>query len=346
MGPHAPGGIQLSGRLAWEGIVQAAREQPPMIPHLFCYAPGLVVRQYAGIPQATVATSQLEAIWRALHLAEKVDLVVIWHMSLLRLLPFLRIGSARVVLMLLGIEAWRRQDPLTRLLLPRINTFLSISDYTWQRFLTYQPHLVGKPRRTLYLGLDSPSGQATTEPAHPPVALIISRLLQAEDYKGHRELIAAWVELRAYLPDAQLWIAGDGDLRPVLEHMVARLGLADQVRFFGSISEAQKQELLLRCRCLAMPSRGEGFGLVYLEAMRHGRPCLVSDCDAAREVVNPPEAGLAVNPADRSAIVAALRRLLSAGPEWAQWSQQARHRYESGFTARHFQERLRRALSL
>jgi glycosyltransferase involved in cell wall biosynthesis len=51
------------------------------------------------------------------------------------------------------------------------------------------------------------------------------------------------------------------------------------------VTEEEKQDLLRRCRCFAMPSRNEGFGLVYLEAMRLGRPCLVSDCDAGREIV-------------------------------------------------------------
>ena len=93
-----------------------------------------------------------------------------------------------------------------------------------------------------------------------------------------------------------------------------------------------------------MPSRGEGFGLVYLEAMRVGRPCLVSTLDAGREVVNPPEAGLAVDPDNREELADAICRLLGDGPEWQQWSKQARQRYEQNFTAKHFQDRLMTAL--
>jgi glycosyltransferase involved in cell wall biosynthesis len=93
-----------------------------------------------------------------------------------------------------------------------------------------------------------------------------------------------------------------------------------------------------------MPSRGEGFGLVYLEAMRQGRPCLVGDSDGGREVVNPPEAGLAVDPGDPLQLAAAVTRLLTPGPEWDRWSLQARRRYEDGFTAQHFRQRLNEAL--
>ena len=56
-----------------------------------------------------------------------------------------------------------------------------------------------------------------------------------------------------------------------------------------------KNELLKKCLCFVMPSRNEGFGLVYLEAMRLGKPCLVSDCDAGREVVSIPGCGFSVS---------------------------------------------------
>jgi phosphatidylinositol alpha-1,6-mannosyltransferase len=112
------------------------------------------------------------------------------------------------------------------------------------------------------------------------------------------------------------------------------------------VPDAEKERLLRRARCLALPSRGEGFGLVYLEAMRLGRPCLVSSLDAGREVVNPPEAGLAADPRRPAELAAAVARLLAASdPEWRAWSAQARARYERGFTAAHFQERLVEALT-
>ena len=136
---------------------------------------------------------------------------------------------------------------------------------------------------------------------------------------------------------------GDGNLRPELESLAQSHGVADAVRFLGRVSEEQKLNILSRCRCLAMPSRSEGFGLVYLEAMRLGRPCLVSDCDAGREVVNPPEAGLAVAPGSPQEIACALQELLTVDSRWQERSRAGR-RFESHFTAAHFRERLRRAL--
>ena len=75
-----------------------------------------------------------------------------------------------------------------------------------------------------------------------------------------------------------------------------------------------------------------------------GRPCLVSNADAGREVVNPPEAGLAVDPDNPAELADAVIRLLSPGLEWDQWSARARARYEAHFTAGHFHRRLMNAL--
>jgi phosphatidylinositol alpha-1,6-mannosyltransferase len=173
---------------------------------------------------------------------------------------------------------------------------------------------------------------------------MVGRLARDEDYKGHREVLTAWPVVRRFIPDAELWVVGDGDLRPELEKIAAWPPTSGGVRFWGAVSEEKKFELIARSRCLVLPSRGEGFGLVYLEAMRSARPCLVSTVDAGREVVQPPECGLAVLPSDTAELASAMKRMLCPGPEWSRWSQSARQRYESYFTAAHFQTRLLRAL--
>jgi phosphatidylinositol alpha-1,6-mannosyltransferase len=158
-------------------------------------------------------------------------------------------------------------------------------------------------------------------------------------------MLAAWPQVLRRIPAAQLWVAGDGDLRAELEHIAATRGIGDRVRFLGQISEERKQELLGACRCLALPSRGEGFGLVYLEAMRMGRPCVVSTLDAGQEVVAPPLAGLSADPSNPERLADAVSELLTVNHAWHLCSGAARQRYAQQFTAHHFQERLRAALT-
>lgn len=320
------GGVQESGREAWEGIVKQI---------------GAGQASFLGYQ---MGQSKIRTALSALAKRRQADILLVWHLHLLKLAPLAVGAAARVVVFLHGIEAWRRQDFITRWALRKVDLFLSNSDHTWERFTAFNPAFRERPHATVHLGAGKSLEVAPPGPAAQPAALMLGRMLRSEDYKGHRQMIEAWPKVLELAPNAELWIAGDGDLRPALQQLAHARGISRRVRFFGQVSEEQKQDLMARCHCLAMPSRGEGFGLVYLEAMRMGRPCLVSDCDGGREVVNPPEAGLAVDPDDQAQLVQAATRLITGGREWDRWSLQARRRYEGRFTAQHYSQRLNEAL--
>lgn len=313
-----PGGIQVSGGIAWHALQQHTDARLLEV---------WAARRWAAVK----AARQLDF---------PSDVVLFWHLDLLKLAPLLPATRRRVVY-LHGVEAWRRRGRITRTYL-RDCTILANSAYTLERARVFNRELQSRHARIVQLGIGEPVG-ARDAPAATPAALMIGRMDSGERYKGHHEVISAWPAIRHQIPDAQLWIVGDGDLRGELEAHAAASGLGDAVRFFGRISEGEKGRLIRAARCIAMPSRGEGFGLVYLEAMRAGRPCLAGT-DAAREVVNPPEAGLMVDPSDMGAITAAMIRLLRQGSDWERMSMAAQQRYETHFTARHFQNRLIAAL--
>ena len=310
-----PGGIQVSGRIAWQGLQQNAQ--------------ATLLEVSAG--------HKLAAVREVRRPRGEVDVVLFWHLDLLRLAPLLP-GRARRAVFLHGIEAWRRPDPLTRRLLRSTHVLVN-SHYTVERA---QSALGGLPMKVVHLGVGD-AAQLTTPPAAPPVALMLGRLDAGERYKGHHEVIRCWPNVQKLVPDAQLWMVGDGDLRDELQAEVHDQQLDSAVRFFGRVSETEKQTLLAAASTLVLPSRGEGFGLVYLEAMRCGRPCIVGT-DAGREVVNPPEAGLSVDPSDPGALAHAIVLLLKRGPEWQRMADAARRRHAGHFTAAHFQARLRTAL--
>jgi len=343
------GGVERSGGIAWQGISDHLGNDHA---RLCCYEAhhqngddeleaGCEVSRYRG----EVARSKFGAIAMALRQRWQADTILVWHLHLLRLIPFLRLPSARVVVFLHGIEAWQQHDWLTRRLLHRVDLFLSNSAYTWQRFVSGRSSLTAVSHHIVHLGIDSVCAEEDAPPGEVPAILMLSRLSRSEDYKGHREMITAWPQVLEQIPHAELWIAGQGDLQADLEAMVRTFGLTRCVRFFDWVTDEQKADLFRRCWGFALPSRGEGFGLVYLEAMRVGRPCLVSTLDAGSEVVNPPEAGLSADPRDSRALADAVCRLLTPGQEWKDWSVRARHRYERYFTAKHFQQRLLEALA-
>ena len=114
---------------------------------------------------------------------------------------------------------------------------------------------------------------------------IVGRMSSTERYKGHDELLEAWPLVVSAVPDATLFVIGSGDDVPRLAERAERIGVARRVVFTGFLPDGVMRALLALCDVFAMPSRGEGFGIAYLEAMRAGLPCVGSAADAAREVI-------------------------------------------------------------
>lgn len=336
------GGVQTSGRIAWEGLTQYHNGESAQA-LLFCYDAGADLSN-GSFPSLTKVRAKLASTFAAFKTTWTPQHVLIWHLGLLKLLPFFRVRDANVTLFLHGIECWRRQKFINSVLLRRVKLFLSNSEFTWQRFVQANPEFGTTNHQIVHLGTGSPAHTVLPPSSRMPVALMIGRIVKTEDYKGHREMIRAWPLVIQQIPEAQLWIVGDGDLKPELEQMILERGLTKNICLWGEVRETKKQQLLTEARCLALPSRGEGFGLVYLEAMRLGRPCLVSTLDAGREVIHPPDAGLAVDPADTRQMATAICALLTLNERWTTWSVQAKQRYDAHFTAAHFQRRLHEAL--
>lgn len=222
-----------------------------------------------------------------------------------------RRSRAPYLVFLHGIEVWRPLSWDRRRSLDNAAVLLVNSDYTRQRARRFHP-LPRAEVLPLALEEDLPPGepdQDLLERLGQGYVLIVGRMAESERYKGHDELLDALRLLRRSHPGTRLVVAGDGDDRPRLQARSAALGLGEAVAFTGFVSAATLAELYRRAAAFALPSRDEGFGLVYLEAMRAGRPCVALRGTAAAEVVRDGETGLLVD-AGPEALAAALLRLL------------------------------------
>ncbi|MEJ8566880.1 glycosyltransferase family 4 protein [Elongatibacter sediminis] len=175
--------------------------------------------------------------------------------------------------------------------------------------------------------------------------LIVGRLSAEQRHKGHDQLIEAMPLILRQVPDARLIVAGDGDDRVRLEHKARSLGVAGQVLFTGWVSEPQLRWLYDQCAVFVLPSDGDGFGLVFLEAMMARLPCVGLRSGAAAEIFAEGESGVLVDREDRSGMAEQLAGLLRDEPRRERLGQAAYQRYLSCFTAPHFAARLRTVLT-
>ena len=272
-------------------------------------------------------------------------LVVVTHLHLAPLaLPLVKRG-ARLAIFLCGIEAWVPLSELRTRALERSGLILAISAYTTHRFKKANPVFANRSIHTCLLGVPESEHTAAPTSIAGPFALIVGRLSSQERYKGHDTLLQLWRELTRVCPTAQLVIAGDGDDRLRLENEAKELGITDRVSFLGRVAGEKLEALYRDCSFFVMPSSEEGFGLVFLEAMRAGKACLAAK-GAAEEVVRNGVTGLIVPAGDRKALLTSIMRLFQDTELAAQMGRSGRERYQAHFTQMHFEKRLLTALDL
>jgi glycosyltransferase involved in cell wall biosynthesis len=252
----------------------------------------------------------------------RFDLVICGHVNLLPYAAIWRpIVGRWATLVTHGIEAWQpAANPAAVRIAHRLDRFVAVSDLTRRRFAAWSgvpesagavlPNCVdlsrfspGPPRSDLAsrLGL---TGKR--------VILTLGRLEARERTKGIDEVLDVLPDLATSVPNLVYAVAGDGSDRKRLEARAAAPELAGRVVFLGHVPEEEKADVYRLADVFALPSRGEGFGIVLLEAMACGVPVVASRLDAGREALANGTLGSLVDPTDaasvRDGILAALGR--------------------------------------
>ena len=155
-----------------------------------------------------------------------------------------------------------------------------------------------------------PAGEAEPEPFELPRRFVLG-LGRLVPKKGFDLLIDAFARLAARYPDVGLVIAGDGPTRPELARRAAALGLRGRVYLPGTLSRGRVAWAMANADVFVLPSRVEPFGIVVLEALRAGRPVVVSARGGAGEIVRDGENGVVADPLDTARLAEAIERLLA-----------------------------------
>lgn len=146
----------------------------------------------------------------------------------------------------------------------------------------------------LYNGVDSDRFSPSSAP--PSSILKILSVGNLIPIKGHKHLIRAVASLAGEFPSLQLDIVGDGAERGRLVALASELGVADRVHFRGRQSRAQVAEAMRQCTIFALPSRYEGLGCVYLEAMSSGKPVIGCRGQGIAEIIQHGANGFLIGP--------------------------------------------------
>ncbi len=264
----------------------------------------------------------LGTVMKDLRRIARSDMIYCGHLNLAPLAWALgRMFGIPVLGALYGIEAWR---PSSRRISAwsgkRLDHYYSISEFTRDRFIGWSD--VPADRITLLPNAihlqDYAPGEKSEAMAQRyrlqgrKVLLTFGRLVSQQRAKGFDEVLNVLPTLIAQDPSIAYVIAGDGDDRARLDARVAELDLEEHVVFTGFVDESEKADLYRLADLYVMPSRGEGFGFVFLEAMASGVPVVASSTDGSRDAVRNGALGQMVDPDDPHALLDAIARGLAA----------------------------------
>ncbi len=270
------------------------------------------------------------------------DLIICAHLHLLPAAAWLRSRmreSCALHLVVHGIDAWEPTGSrLSNACVRRINGFISVSNVTKRRFMRWSrlrddqgivlPNCVD-----LSAFAPGPKSEVLLERyglRGRKILMTLGRLASEERYKGFDEVLEVLPELAKVIPNVAYLICGDGADRRRLLAKARSLGLpvsepgqkatdakGPVVVFAGRISDKEKADHFRLADVYVMPSSGEGFGIVYLEALACGIPVIGSKADGSREALLNGKLGTLVDPRDRDELISAIVRVMSGSREKA-----------------------------
>jgi phosphatidylinositol alpha-1,6-mannosyltransferase len=225
----------------------------------------------------------------------------------------------QTVAMAHGVEVWKPLAPFRRRGLMRANLVLAPSRDTVQKLIKMQgvpPEKIRRlpwPLNPNFLRLADASAGLPKPPGFPKqgrIILTVGRWDASERYKGADKLIRAIQQLGTTISGVQLVAVGSGDDLPRLRQLATDLSVRDRVHFLQNLSREEMAGCHAGADFFALPSTGEGFGLVFLEAMAFSKPVVGAACGGVTDIVKDGINGLLVPPDDQVALAQALARLL------------------------------------
>ncbi len=354
----AAGGIQYYTHLlrqALKDIVGAGRVMLYAVPVHRAAADG-----HTRIGWTLRARFLAGALWRSLR--HRPGLIICTHVGVapvgwllgrLWRVPYWVVGH--------GVEVWGALPRWKRKALVEADRVVAVSEFTKRRVV--ERYRVSEDRvlvipntlddRLLHIEPDKKWLEAWGL-TNSHLLLTVGRLASAEQYKGHDVVIRALPHILSLIPDTRYLIIGDGDDRERLQRLAAAVGVADCVIFAGRASDAQLAAAYRACDVFVMPARtvlddkdpkGEGFGIVFLEAMAFGKPVVGPKVGAPAEFIRHGEHGLLVDPSSPEEVADALVQLLTDREQARQMGEAARTWVRQEFSQEKFQERWMALLS-
>jgi glycosyltransferase involved in cell wall biosynthesis len=260
----------------------------------------------------------LKALWFSL--IERPQLIVVGHIHFTPIACLIkRLANIPFWVVSYGIESWsRRADSLKKPLLAA-ERILAMSNFTKEK-IAAEFSVLAEKISVLPGTFDSGLFRIKPKPEcllrkyglkeKQLVILTVCRMDKAERYKGYDKVIESMPRLIQNFPDMRYILIGYGSDTERIKGLIGKLKLGKHIIMPGKITGDELCDHYNLCDCFAMPSKQEGFGIVFLEALACGKPVLAGNEDGSVEALRNGELGVLVNPDNMDEISQNLARIL------------------------------------
>ena len=319
------GGVQRAGRLTAAVLASLAARRGEAWSFLSLNDPPQASPLRVGSQEIAISGFHrskfrfFHAAWNAAR--RRPSLVVALHPYLAPVVAAMKLcaPATRTVVFAHGVEVWTPLPFIRRRSLQLADLVFAPSTDTARQLAARQGLLSDKVRRLPWsLGPEfdpgAPAGAGGQLPNGFPrgrVILTVGRWDAREAYKGVDHLILALARLLPAVPELHLVAIGSGTDLPRLKRLAQQSGVAARVHFLSLLPPEQLAPAYDACEIFALPSRGEGFGLVFLEAMSHGKPVVGGAHGGTPDVIDDGVTGYLVHYGNLDQLTDRLQRLLT-----------------------------------
>ena len=296
---------------------------------------GHLENAYGRLPFVGAGRSKIRYLIHAYSMCRSPMTLVVGHVSLSPVAWWLRtIGRvSSYVVILHGIEAWSSRPWLERSALAAADRIVTTTKFT--AAICSQANGIGLWKFLVLPLCVEDKGVAPAENFRLDGEfriLSVGRQDRSERYKGYETLIEAAGRLGLEHAGVRLHLVGDGNDHDEIARLVRKHGLDHVVKLWSFLDEAQLEAAYATCDVFALPSMKEGFGIVFLEAMRHGKPCIGGNHGGTPEVIVRDKTGVLVEYGDTEGLYSALLRLLLDPERRVRMGEAGRERLNQRFT--------------
>lgn len=265
----------------------------------------------------------------AIFAALRYDTLIVGHMNLAviavlvkRLKP-----SIRLVLITHGIEAWKTHTGIRLRLLQMADHILSVSQFTKQQILDLNPGIDADKINVFHNTIDPYFAvpKQFDKPAYlmqryglseaVKVLLTVTRLSFSEKYKGYDNTITVLPEVAASVGQIRYFICGNPEKQEQkrIKELIIYKKAAAYVQMPGFIKDEELIDHYLLSDLFVMPSKKEGFGIVFIEALACGRPVIAGSKDGSADALLQGELGTLIDPDNTKELESAIIQNLQTG---------------------------------